>query len=121
MIQFSKFAFLFCLCVALPAWGNPPATPTATPAPSPAAKARPFPFQSVLLSVDKGARTFRMGKKVIHQVHVLAETKLLKSDGTAAPFEALQPGVEIRGSVRKRSDADYDAVSVKIGPKPQKQ
>jgi len=25
--------------------------------------------------------------------------------------------VEVRGSVKKRADGDYDAVSVKIGPK----
>jgi len=120
----STCAFLFFLCAALPALGNPSPTPTPTPIsaakPSPVVKARPFPFQSVVVSMDKKARTFRMGKKVIHQVHVLPETKLLKADGTSAPFEALQPGMEIRGSVRKRSDADYDAVSVKIGPKPQK-
>ena len=105
-----KFALLLCLalCVAAPSFADP----------SPAAKARPFPFQSVVVSVDKAAHTFRMGKNVVHQVRVQPETKIAKADGTAAGFEALAPGVEIRGAVRKRSDADWDAVSIKIGPKP---
>ena len=102
----------------MPALANPSPNPTPSPSAFPAVNARPFPFQSVVVSVDKAARTFRMGKKVIHQVHVLPETKISQGDGTAAGFEALAPGTEIRGSVRKRSDADWDAVSVKIGPKP---
>lgn len=81
------------------------------------AKPRPFPFRSVVVSVNATARTFCMGKKVVHQVHVLPETKFTQADTIAAAFEALAPGVEIRGAVRKRTDGDYDAVSVKIGAK----
>ena len=81
------------------------------------AKPRPFPFRSVVVSVNTAARTFCMGKKVVHQVHVLPETKLTQANTTPAAFEALAPGVEIRGAVRKRADGDYDAVSVKIGAK----
>ena len=67
--------------------------------------------------MDKGTQTFKMGKKTVHQVHVLPETKLLKGDGPPATFDEIIVGTEVRGSVKKRADGDYDAVSVKIGPK----
>ena len=50
------------LCLALCAAPFPAAA-------DPAAKPRPFPFQSVIVSVDATARTFCMGKKVFRQVH----------------------------------------------------
>lgn len=112
------------VCVAIPALAAPTAksaspTPAASPAASatPAAKARPFPFQNTVVSVDKTARTFRMGKKTVHQVHVSPEIKVLKGDGTPATFEEIVVGMEIRGSATKRADGDYDVVSLKIGPK----
>jgi len=80
---------------------------------------RPFPFESVVISVDKNTRSFKMGKKTVHQVHVLPETKVLKGDGTPAVFEEIIVGIDIRGSVKKRADGDYEAVSLKVGPKAQ--
>lgn len=113
------FSTMLLLGAAIPAPAAPEPTPTPAVAPvAPVAQTRPFPFQRVVVSVDAAARTFRMGKKIIHQVHVLPTTRVMKGDGTPGVFEALAPGVEVRGSVRKRADGDYDAVSVKIGPKP---
>ncbi|MDD5349713.1 MAG: hypothetical protein PHQ12_05830 [Chthoniobacteraceae bacterium] len=106
---------LFAAPFAAPA--DPAPSPATTATAAPTAKPRPFPFQSVIVSVDPAARTFRMGKKVIHQVHILPETKITRGDTVPAAFETLTPGMEIRGAVRKRADGDYDAVSVKIGPK----
>jgi len=113
-----------CLSAALPALGAPAKAPgskaessPAAASPSPVAKAHPFPFQSNVVSVDKGTRTFRMGKTTVHQVHVLPATKLLKTDGTPAKFEEIVEGIEIRGAVNKRADGDYEAVSIYIGPK----
>jgi len=112
-----------CLSLALPAFGAP-AKPHASKAASspaasatPEAKARPFPFRSTVISVDKGTRTFRMGKKNVHQVHVMPETKVLKGDETPATFEEIVEGIEVRGAVNKRADGDYEAVTIKIGPK----
>lgn len=114
-------AAALCLGVAWPALGAPKKEPKAAASPaqaaSPAAEARPFPFKSSVVSVDKAARTFRMGKTTVHQVHVLPETKLAKGDESPATFEAIVVGEEIRGSVRKRADGDYEAISIKIGPK----
>lgn len=118
MRLFSLFAAMLALCAAMPATAAPEPAQTAEATPAPAQTTRPFPFQRVVLSVDATARTFRMGKKVVHQVHVLPATRVMKGDGTPGAFELLAPGVEVRGSVRKRVDGDYDAVSVKIGPKP---
>ena len=104
---------------ALPAFGAPKPSPSATPAASPASaeKARPFPFENVVVSVDPATHTFKMGKKTVHQVHVLPETKVLKGEDQPATFEEIVVGIDVRGSVKKRADGDYDAVSVKIGPK----
>jgi len=98
---------------------SPAAAAAADAAASPTAEARPFPFKNTVVSVDKSARTFRIGKKTVHQVHVLPETKLSKADETPAVFEEIIVGEEIRGSVRKRADGEYEAVSIKIGPKEQ--
>lgn len=112
-------AAALCFSLALPAFGAPAKAFNAesSPAASPAAQTRPFPFKSTVISVDKATHTFRIGKKTVHQVHVLPGTKLAKSDETPFTFEEIVVGTEIRGSVRKRADGDYEAVSLKIGPK----
>jgi len=113
------FSAMLTLGAAMPVGAAAPEpAPAVAATATPAIRVRPFPFRSVVVTADAAAGTFRMGKKLIRQVHVLPETRLMKGDGTASAFEALAPGVEIRGSVRKRVDGDYDAVSVKIGPKP---
>jgi len=117
LIYLSAFAAMPAF--AAPAKSASPA-PSASPAASPAAeaKAKPFPFpNTTIVSVDKATQTFKMGKKTVHQVHVTPETKMLKGDETPATFDAIIIGMEVRGSVKKRADVDYDAVSVKIGPK----
>jgi len=117
LIYLSAFAAIPAF--AAPAKSASPA-PAASPAASPAAaeaKVKPIPFQNTVVSVDKATQTFKMGKKTVHQVHVTPETKVLKADETPAVFEEILVGVEVRGSVKKRADGDYDAVSVKIGPK----
>ena len=108
LIYLSAFA-------VIPAFAAP--AKSASPTPAAEAKGRPFPFQNTVVSVDKGTRTFKIGKKTVHQVHVLPETKVLKGDETPAAFEEILVGMEVRGSVKKRADGEYDAVSVKIGPK----
>lgn len=118
-------AAAICLGVAWPASGAPaksrePKAESSPAAPvAPEAKVRPFPFKNTVISVDKPARTFSMGKKNVHRVHVLPETRLSKGDETPATFDEIIVGMEVRGSVRKRADGDYEAVSVKMGPKAQ--
>ena len=97
---------------AHPASASP--IPVATNPPAPV---RVQPFKSRVVAVTKHARTFRMGKKIVHVVHVTEATKLLHGNGTPASFEELGSGVEIRGSYRKRPDGELDAVTLKIGPK----
>ena len=104
-------------CTALFAMAAPSPTPDPSPSASPLVKARPFPYQGVIVSVDKTAHSFRIGKNVVHQVHMQPETKLTQDEKPVA-FETLAKGMEVRCSVRKRADGDYDAVSIKIGPKP---
>lgn len=112
-------ALIFAAASPLPclAASDPPEGPAPSATPASSAKPRPYPFSSVVVSVDPVAKTFQMGKKKIRLVHVGSATRLLKSDGSPAVFGDLAAGVEIRGSVRKRPDGALDAVSVKIGPK----
>lgn len=108
------------LCAAIPANAAPKSTPAGSPSASPAAsaeaKAHPFPLTSVIVSVDKGTHTLTVGKKTAHKVYVKPETKLTQEDKPVA-FETLVAGMEVRCSVTKRTDKDYDAASIKIGPK----
>lgn len=108
------------LAGALPAGAAPETAPNPgeTPAAAKAVSTRPYPFHSVVFSVDAKTQTFQMGKKKINRVHILPATRVMKGDGNPGTFELLAPGEEVRGSVRKRPDGDLDAVSVKIGPKP---
>ena len=104
------------LCAAIPANAAPKSTPAGSPVASADAKAKSFPLKSVIVSVDKGARTFTVGKKTAHKVYVKPETKITQDDKPVA-FETLAAGMEVRCSVTKRADEDYDAVSIKVGPK----
>ncbi len=78
---------------------------------------RAVPFKSVVFSVDPEGKNFRMGKKKVRLVYVMETTRFLKSDGSPANVTDLKPGVEIRGSTRKRDTGELEAVTVKIGPK----
>ena len=105
------------LCAVLPASAAPTPAPSALPPAVPAAKAKPFPYTGVIASVDKTARTLSIGKNVVHKVYVQPETKLSQDEKPVA-FETFAAGMDVRCSVRKRADGDYDAVSIKIGKKP---
>ncbi len=94
-----------------------PVTAEALPSPSPTPKIRPLPFKSTIVSIDTRAGVFKIGKRKIRTVHVLPTTKLLRGNGTPAVYGELVAGAEIRGSLRKRDDGDFDAVSLKVAPK----
>jgi|GEM_PF-2951741 len=83
--------------------------------PSPTPKSRPYPFKSVVFSVDAEMRYFRMGKHRVRQVYVVETSKLRHDDGRPAVLEDLIEGIEIRGSIRKRPDGNLEAVTVIIG------
>lgn len=90
------------------------APPNARPATS---TGRPLPFRSVIHAVDPSAPLFTMGKKKIRIVHVTTATRFTRVDGKPATFEALEPGLEVRGSARKLAQSEWEAISVKIGSK----
>ncbi len=95
---------------------KPGASAAASPAASPA-EARPFPFKNTVAGVDKAGRTVNIGKATVHKIHVLPETKITKGNNEPAVLEEIIVGEEIRGAVRKRADGDWEALSIKIGPK----
>ena len=79
--------------------------------------ARAVPFKSVVYSVDPEGKSFRMGKKKIRLVYITPATRIIWNDGSPATIEDLKPGVEIRGSTKKRDTGELEAATVKIGPK----
>jgi len=103
--------------VLLPGSGRAMAqeTPQASATAAPTPKARPYPFKSVVFSVDAPAGYFRMGKRRIRQVFVVETSKLRHDDGRPATLADLSEGIEIRGSIRKRANGDLEAVTVIIG------
>lgn len=101
----------------------------AKPAPSPAptasaaaksspAKSRAVAFHGPIDSVDKVAKTVTIGKKKLREIHITAQTKLLKGDGkTPATWNDLVKGAEARGSYKKSEKGELEAVTFKVGPK----
>lgn len=90
-----------------------PVLADATPAP---AKHRNAPFKSRVISVDKAHSSFRVGKKKVRVIHVTADTKLFRGDGTTpAVLSDIVVGIDVRGSLHRADDGTLSAVSLKIG------
>jgi hypothetical protein len=77
-----------------------------------AKKARPLPFHGNIGSVDKQARTIKVGKRTFL---VTAETKVTKN-GNAATINDATAGEEVGGSYRPGASV-LELVSLRIGPK----
>lgn len=85
----------------------------------PSTSARPLPFQSIIATAPDTHGVFEIGKKKKRTLHLTERTKLWHGDGTTPATAAdLLVGVEIRGSLRRLDNGEYEALSLKIGPKP---
>lgn len=110
------FVVLLTFGFAHPSFASEEVTPTPSPAPTPEAAAtppaRPYPFKSVVVFVDKGTRSFMMGRKKMRHVYLSETSRMRHDDGRPAAFEDLVEGLEIRGSLRKRADGQEELVSI---------
>jgi hypothetical protein len=91
------------------------APPPVKPAPEQAQKKeRPLPFYGNIGTVDKQAKTIKLGKRTYK---VTPETKIVRN-GAPATLNDAAPGDEVAGSYRKGAGEYRILVSLRIGPKP---
>jgi len=77
------------------------------------------PIRGKISAVDTVDRTITLGgKEKSRVIHVKSDTKLTK-DGQPVTFDAAVVGEEVGGRVRKVGDDRYEAVSLRLGAKPE--
>ena len=80
---------------------------------------RPTPYTGRILSIDPDSRTVTLsGKKPNRILIVTARSKIIK-DGAPATLKDAKVGDEIGGQLRTFPDGRHEAVSLRIGPKPE--
>jgi hypothetical protein len=68
--------------------------------------------------VDDAKKTVTLGGREKDRViHVTSETRLMKG-GKPATFADIKAGEEVGGQGKKRADGDVDALSLRVGPRP---
>jgi len=108
---------LFALPPAAPAQtstGKPIAkSPTVSQKETPAAKQRPLPFRGKLVSIDKAAASFKVGKRTFQ---VTRDTRIERA-GKPARLEDGVVGEPVTGSYRKSEDGKLMTGSLYFGGK----
>ncbi len=77
-----------------------------------------LPFSGKINEVDKAAKTINIGKEKKRTIGITAQTKITK-DGKAATFEDVTVGETVGGFARENADGKLEAVSLRIGAKPE--
>ena len=84
------------------------------------AKRDTYPYQGKVKSTDKTAMTITLeGKEKERVVTVTSETKIM-NQGKPATFGDVAVGENVRGQVKKTPEGKENAVSVYLGPAPEK-
>jgi len=76
---------------------------------------RPIPFRGKIDSVDKTAKTVKVGERVFK---VTSDTRIRKG-GQDATLDDAVAGEDIGGSYRRATDGTLNAVSLRFGPRPE--
>ncbi len=84
---------------------------------SQAKPARPIPFYGKIGTVDKANKTFTIEGKKSTRTFTLTDSTKMDKMGAAATWDDLKTGEYVRGSAMKKSEGQYEAMSVKIGQK----
>lgn len=80
---------------------------------------RPLPFHGTISSVDKDAGTVTLkGQTSTRVFHTSADTRIVKNGKPATLADAVV-GEVIGGSYRKAADGQLNAISLRLGPKPE--
>lgn len=78
-----------------------------------------IPYRGSIAAVDAAAKTFTLKGKSIRVFAITSSTKLLKESNPGA-WEDVKVGEYVRGNAVKKAEGQYEAMSVKLGPKPEK-
>ena len=100
---------VFAATVTLPTFAadEKPADKKETPA-------RAIPFRGKIASVDKQAKTVKIGERTFH---ITADSKINKA-GKPATLDDATVGEEVGGQYREGADKKLNVVSLRIGPRP---
>jgi hypothetical protein len=97
-----------------------PAAETSTAKAADTAIGRPYPLNGKIATTDKLAMTITLeGKQKPRVIHVTSQTRWVKQ-GKPATFEDAQPGDSVGGQVAKNKEGQEVALSLRLGPKPEK-
>lgn len=113
-----KRLLIACAVAALAASASLSTTAFAAPVPAEQQqenRTRPIPFRGKIAAVDKQAKTITVGERVFQ---IMADTRINKA-GKPATLDDASVGEEIAGAYRQGADKTLQAVSVRIGPRPQ--
>lgn len=122
-------AFGLPICgFAAPKKDEKPAAQAAAPAPAAAAPAadakkdgKPFPYHGDVAAADATAKTFTFkNKDGKERVFSVTDKTEIEKDGAKSDFAAITVGAYAAGQCTKTAEGKFEAVSVKIGPKPAK-
>lgn len=92
----------------------------ASGATQPGRSTRGIPFRGKISKVDKAAMTITVGEtEKARTFQITSETRLMKA-GKPAILDDAVVGEEIGGTYRKTDDGKLQALSVRLGPKPEK-
>lgn len=78
-----------------------------------------MPFRGKIKSVDAAKMTVTLGGQEKDRViHVTSETRIMMA-GKPAVFGDIKPGEEVGGQGKKRDDGEVEAISLRVGPRPE--
>ncbi|MEO6033627.1 MAG: hypothetical protein ABIQ35_00060 [Verrucomicrobiota bacterium] len=81
-----------------------------------AKKDRPIPFKGKINEIDKTAKTIGIGKDKKRTIHITDKTKFVKGGKT---WDQAAVGDDVGGSYRADATGKLEAVSLRIGLKPE--
>ncbi len=76
---------------------------------------RPLPFRGKIASVDKQAKTIKVGERTFQ---ITAESKITKT-GKPATLDDATVGEEVGGSYKEGADKKLNVISLRVGPRPE--
>jgi len=78
-----------------------------------------IPFQGKLSGVDKSALTITLeGKEKKRTIHLTSQTRIVKAGKPATLNDAVS-GEEVGGQLVRTGDGKEEAISLRLGPKPE--
>jgi hypothetical protein len=92
---------------------------TSAPSAEKSKKSASIPFTGKLNAVDKTAMTITLeGKEKKRTIHLTSQTRYMKA-GKPATLDDAVVGEEVAGQIVKKAEGQEEAVSLRLGPKPE--